>query len=414
MLEVFVIARKDLKVLLRDPRALITLFLNPLIFIVIMSLALAPAYRSLTSSSIRLLVADFDRKERSREILELLNEVRGLKVERIEGLKESEAQEALMRRIEKEKGMAALLIPSGISDRLDRREEVTLPLFLEPTQPLLPEVVEGMVEGVTKGLSVEVHLEDWLKQTLSFFILDFEMLSKGKTGKTWRESTQEEKRKALANPLIKVLGRTVGKESPEERPDIYSQNVPGFTTMFVFFLVSFVAVSVLTERQEGTLRRLLSAPVGKWALLGGKLVQNFLTGLAQVAIMFSVGHLAFGMSLGHSPLGLVLLTLGLSFAATSLGVLVAAEARTEAQAYGVGILLVVSLAALGGCFFPTFIMPEFMQQLARLTPHAWAMEGFQDLIVRGKGAREVLPHVGMLWAFGIAFFLAAFYRFKWE
>lgn len=411
---VFLIAWKDLRVLLRDPRALITLFLNPLIFIVIMSLALAPAYRSLTRSAIRLLVADFDRGEGAQEILQTLKEVKGLQVEEIKGLKEAGSEEMLRRRLEEGKGMAALLIPSGFSARLSQREEVTLPLFLEPTQPLVPEVAEGIVEGAAKGLSAEIRLEEWLKRTLSLFILDFESLSKGKTGKAWRDAAREEKRKALAHPLIKVRGRVVGNAPPGERPDIYSQNVPGYTTMFVFFLVSFVAITLLTERQEGTLRRLLSAPVGRSALLGGKLVQGFLVGLAQVAILFSVGHLAFGMSLGHSPLGIILLTLGLSFAATSLGVLVAAGARTEAQAYGVGVLLVVSLAALGGCFFPTFLMPEPMQHLAHLTPHAWAMEGFQELIVRGKGAEDILPQVGIVWAFGIAFFLMALGCFRWE
>lgn len=412
--EAFIIAQKDLKVLFRDPRALITLFLNPLLFIVIMSVALAPAYRSLSSSAIHLLVADFDRGEAAREILQTLKEVKGLQVEELKGLKESEAEGMLMRQIEEGKGMAALLILSGFSARLSRGQKVTLPLYLEPTQPLVPLVAEGIVEGAAKGLSAEVRMGKWLEQTLSLFVFDFESLSKGKTGKAWKDIAQEEKRKARANPLIQVRGRVVGNAPPEERPDIYSQNVPGYTTMFVFFLVSFVAISLLTERQEGTLRRLLSAPVGRSALLGGKLIQGFLVGLAQVSILFSVGHLAFGMSLGHSPLGLILLTLGLSFTATSLGVLVAAKAKTEAQAYGVGVLLVVSLAAMGGCFFPIFLMPEIMQDLAHLTPHAWAMEGFQSLIVRGKGAGDILPQMGMLWAFGIAFFLAALGCFQWE
>ncbi|MBI2876029.1 MAG: ABC transporter permease [Candidatus Tectomicrobia bacterium] len=412
--EIFLLAQKDLKLLLRDPRALITLFLNPLIFIVIMSLALAPAYRSLTSSAIHLLVADCDRGEGAREILQALKGIKGLRVEEIPGLGTREAEGVLMRRIEEGKGMAALLIPSGFSARLSRHQEVALPLFLEPTQPLVPEVAEGIVEGVAQGLSVEVRLGEWLGETLSLFVFDLEGLSREKTGKAWKEMAQEEKRKARAHPLIKVQGRVVGKAPVGERPDIYSQNVPGYTTMFVFFLVSFVAISLLAERQEGTLRRLLSAPVGRWALLGGKLIQSFLVGLAQVSILFSVGHLAFGMSLGHSPLGLILLALGLSFTATSLGILVAAWAKTEAQAYGIGVLLVVSLAALGGCFFPTFLMPEFMQYLAHLTPHAWAMEGFQGLIVRGQGVAEILPQIGMLWAFGTAFFLMALGCFQWE
>jgi ABC-2 type transport system permease protein len=120
------------------------------------------------------------------------------------------------------------------------------------------------------------------------------------------------------------------------------------------------------------------------------------------------------MSLGHSPGGLVAVSLTAAAAATGLGVLVSALARTEAQAGGLTVLLLLTMSALGGCFVPRFIMPGWLKTMGLITPHAWALDAYQDLLVRGYGLREVLPKVGALAAFAGAFFGIGVWRFRFE
>jgi len=100
--------------------------------------------------------------------------------------------------------------------------------------------------------------------------------------------------------------------------------------------------------------------------------------------------------------------------ATGLGVLVAALARTEAQVGGLTVLLLLTLSALGGCFVPRLVMPGWLKAAGLITPHAWALDGYQDLLVRGYGLVEVLPKVGALAVFALVFFAIGVWRFRFE
>jgi ABC-2 type transport system permease protein len=149
-------------------------------------------------------------------------------------------------------------------------------------------------------------------------------------------------------------------------------------------------------------------------MLAGKLMPYYLINIIQIAIMLGVSSLLFKMSLGHSPAGLVVVSLAAAATATGLGVFVAALARTEAQIGGLTVLLLLTLSALGGSFIPRFIMPEWLQTIGLVTPHAWALDAYQDLLVRGYGVIEVLPKVGVLAAFALAFFGIGVWRFRFE
>jgi ABC-2 type transport system permease protein len=134
----------------------------------------------------------------------------------------------------------------------------------------------------------------------------------------------------------------------------------------------------LVVDKDGTSRRLLA----------GKLLPYYLVNLLQVAVMFGVAHFMFGMVLGQ-PAALLAVSLALAAVATGLGVLVATFGKTQAQISGLSVLLTLTMSAVGGCMVPTFAMPDFMQTLARFTPHGWAMQGFQDVLVRGYGLAGV-------------------------
>jgi ABC-2 type transport system permease protein len=108
--------------------------------------------------------------------------------------------------------------------------------------------------------------------------------------------------------------------------------------------------------------------------------------------MLSVGVIVFGMKLGN-PLALVMVSLALAAAANGLGLLVAALGKTEGQVNGLSVLLAITLSALGGMMVPTFIMPGLMKFLSLFTPHAWALAGYHDIIVRGLSVKQILPEV---------------------
>jgi ABC-2 type transport system permease protein len=119
------------------------------------------------------------------------------------------------------------------------------------------------------------------------------------------------------------------------------------------------------------------------------------------------------MTLGNGP-ALILVSLALAAAANGLGLLVAALGKSEAQVNSLSVLLAVTLAALGGMMVPAFVMPGFMKTLSLFTPHAWALAGYHDAIIRGLGLREVLPETGVLLGFAALFFAGALWRFRFD
>jgi ABC-2 type transport system permease protein len=182
----------------------------------------------------------------------------------------------------------------------------------------------------------------------------------------------------------------------------------------VFFIMQTIATGLHREKIEGTFRRLQSAPISAFALLAGKLLPYYLINLLQIALMFTIGVLVFGMSLGHDPLALFLLSLATAAAATGLGLLIASFTRTPEQASSLGTLFSVILPAVGGMMVPTYVMPHFMQTASLITPHAWALNGYQALIVRGQGLPDILPIIGVLLLFALLFWGLALRTFRFE
>jgi ABC-2 type transport system permease protein len=101
-------------------------------------------------------------------------------------------------------------------------------------------------------------------------------------------------------------------------------------------------------------------------------------------------------------------------AATGLGLLLAALDKTAEQIGGLSSLLVVTMAALGGVMVPRYIMPDFMETIGLISPHAWALTAYQDVLVRGYGIARILPEVAVLMGFAAVFFGVALWRFKWD
>ncbi len=189
--------------------------------------------------------------------------------------------------------------------------------------------------------------------------------------------------------------------------------VPGFTVMFAFFLINVMARSFMIERDQGTLRRLLLAPVRTLPLLLGKTIPFYLTSVLQCALLFLCGRALFGMPWGSQPVYLIPVILSTSAAAAALGLLLSTMVRTDQQISSYGTTIILVLSALSGCFLPRDLFPKMMKQISLFTPHAWALKAFDEVLNQPHiDPRLVASSCGVLLGFSAICFAAGWWRFR--
>jgi ABC-2 type transport system permease protein len=221
------------------------------------------------------------------------------------------------------------------------------------------------------------------------------------------------------NPTVAVTSETMqGTDLASGMEMYFALLFPGITVMFVFFIVGMAGSSLLVERDDGTLRRLLAAPLPRAAVIGGKSLAYALLACAQVVVLFGVGSAVFGMPLGRSPLALVTLTVLLGLVAAAFGLMVAALSRTPKQADNIGTMLGFLMAGLGGCIaigpIPATRSAGIMSILSRLTPQGNALEGYYSLMAERAAFGDIATELLALLAFLVMFVSIAAWRFRYE
>ena len=184
----------------------------------------------------------------------------------------------------------------------------------------------------------------------------------------------------------------------------FDQNVPGFSVTFLLLgMLLGVSLGLLDERDWGTFDRLRAMPINAASILVGKLLSRFVVGVVQMVSLLVIGWIAFGISLGPQPWALLLPILGIVFAGTAFGLVVAAVAPTREAVLPVGSIVIVTMAAVGGCWWPIDLEPRWMRQVALAFPTTWAMDAFNDLMIRRRGYEAALWPTAVMLLYGAAY-----------
>ncbi|MET8762961.1 ABC transporter permease [Lentzea sp. NPDC004782] len=197
---------------------------------------------------------------------------------------------------------------------------------------------------------------------------------------------------ATALPRAVVAEDTTGRR----QLDAKTQYAAGMAVFFLFFAVQPGVTGLLDERRNGTLARLLAAPVPRSSILAGKLLTSVAVGVVSMTVLVVASSLLMGAHWGH-PVGVAALVLSGVLAATGAMAVVAAIAKTSEQAGGWQAIVAIVLGALGGAFFPVSQAGGLLEKLSLLAPHRWFLRGLADLA--GGGVTAVLPSVAAMTLF---------------
>ncbi|MCK4267825.1 MAG: ABC transporter permease [Actinomycetia bacterium] len=370
-----------------------TTWVSMLMIPILLTLVMGFIFGNASSGKSEIPVVDYDRSTYSQQLFAQLKAEPAFKV--------TKGKEAKTRdRIREGQISAALVIPKyfGKNLRAGRETKIEIMQLANSSQALgVSQILDGLATRFsTNGAAAEIALK-LLKQS--------NKVAPGEDDKVWI-NTFKVADKAWSDPPVTVKAKNLKASEVRGENSFaggFTQTSMGFTVAFVIFMVVVRATTILEERQNNTLGRLLTTPVTKASIISGKILGIFSTGAIQAAILIGAGVFLFGVDWGRAPLPLIVIMGVFIFSMSALGIMISALTRTLAQANSISPVIVISMAMLGGCYWPLEITPPFMQTIAKALPTAWMMQGLTDLIVRGWGWEAILLPTIALFGFGLLF-----------
>ncbi|MCC6985467.1 MAG: ABC transporter permease [Anaerolineales bacterium] len=406
MLKTLLIGIKDVKLAFRDRAALIFMLLAPFLLTLGMGLVTGrfSGGNSTGISDIPVVIVNLDEGELGQALVDTFNskELADL-VEPSPGT----SPEAARQLVEDDKAAAAIIIPMGFTrsvipqtgdfDNGSEPEVLQIELYANPTRPTSAGIVKSILDEFMSRIE---------EGSVSGQVSIMQLLISGRISPQDAEAAGQEMTEKLQNApdddTLAIALNTSTADGAEVDFDILAYLAPGMALMFLMFTVSYGGRSILAEKAQGTLPRLLVSPTNSTQILGGKVFGIFLTGAAQMFILIGGTSLLFQLKWGD-PLGVIVLVLAAVFGATGWGMIITALAQTPAQVGSVGSALMLIFGILGGSFIQLDQMPAYVQAISRITPNSWALDGFTTLALGGTLAALSTPVTALLTMGGILF-----------
>jgi ABC-2 type transport system permease protein len=376
---------KDLRVIFRDRAALILMLVAPFILTVAMGLVTG----SLGSSSsginqISVIVVNLDQSTLGNALVEQLKSPQLSQLLAVEENSDPAAAHAM---VNTNKTAAVVIIPVGFTasviPQTGQASEAAkqIEVYKNPSRSISAGVVQSIIEGFlnqveTGRIGGQVAVE--------------QLIANGLVSPQGAAQTGVQIGTRLASDLgnLQTLTINTSQASTSEEPNLLMYLAPGFALLFLMYTVSLGGKTLLTERQEGTLTRLMTTPIQPSQVLVGKMTGTYMIGLAQMTILIGASFMLLGLSWGNPPALIILLITAVA-AATGWGMLLAALSRNPGQVSSFGMAMTLLFGLLGGSFFGG-TLPGVVGYIGMLTPNYWGQKGFNTL-ANGGNLMDLLP-----------------------
>lgn len=368
------IATNELRRRLRDRSVIVTAVVAPLVLGIIMGVAVGGAQEV----AIPLAVADLDGSVTSKAFVS--DVVGGPELAKILEIQPSADEAEARARVGDERAFAGIVVPKGFGESVQSATPLSLLVIRRPNQALGGNLAQLIAQGYAGALNA-TRLQ----------------LATARTIGAAAGAQPPDLAGGGRPPAVATLGEMSAGGAPDNLVGFFG---PSMGILFVFLSLGTAARSLIAERRLGTLARLKAAPVSVGAIIGGKALAVFVTGLASLLILWAVTTVAFGADWGD-PLAVVTLCVVIVACFAGISALITALVRTEAQADGLTSVLAFTFALVGGNFFPPSELPDVFLTLSRLTPNGWALQALADLGFDSAGVGDIFIPLAVLLAIGV-------------
>ncbi len=405
---IWFIAQKDLKLFITDRMALFFFLLFPFLFVALFSVVLS----------------DIGSEDERLELhLVTLEDIDGISHQIIKAVKtddESELDpgepnitwgddyEEAYRSLVNEERTGFVAFPEDFTDGVAMGYGTNIEVVTDPDDTYTRAALNSLAEAIASNIG----LQQVVSNAITELLLDQWIESPDNTARIGQDipkilSVQRGVR--MRPSLIEYDVEKVGEVEGENPSDFV---IPGYLVMFVFMAAAFSAEAIVRERQNRTLERLLATSVKRESIIAGLFAGTAAKGLVQITLFWTVGLLVFHINLGRSLEAVILLSILMVVMSSAFAIMLATMAKTQRSAGSIALITSLVLAPLGGCWWPLFITPRWMQFIAKITPHGWANTGFNKLLVFGADFSAVLNEMLALLVFAAVFGIIAIWRFR--
>jgi len=392
----FKLFKKDLTLFFHDRRSVILTFLLPVILIILFAFAYGSigAYDG-RSEPVKLLVSDLDQTRSSKEIIQKIDSLEDIEVIISDSIKSKEL-------VIKGKYACALMIYKGFQDSLATGNAMPVELFYDRSREMEIGILQQNIISTFMSSTGEIIVKKSIEKYLQN---QFPEIDKSTGDNIISTALNNDNN----SPAIKWTSY-VGVKNDTKLGLI--QAVAGTAILMLLFSVAGVGTSILEEKENGTINRLLYSPLKSSSILFGKMLFAFFISILQLTAMFLFAWLFFNMDLSINIPALVLMIIATAFAVSSFGIFLAALAKTRQQAQNLSTMIILIMSAIGGSMIPLFIMPSILQKIALISINYWGIQGFYDIFWRTLPLKAILPKIFILMSIGIIMTSASIQLFK--
>jgi len=406
------LAIKDIKQILRDWRSALFLVVMPILFTMFFGVIFSAVFSSEAENDPRLPVGWINSDTSGQISAGLQALLEGSEVVRPVAL-DGEQVERAAKLVADGKVAAVVNVPAGYSQALAADRAMSLGVIVDQAAVGGRTVVTALDAVVARlmGAVESAHISADAYQERAGFV-----------DNTARQAYFEEAfQTALAGwsdpPLsvrVELATGAAGVVKESLKINGFTQSSAGMIVQFAIFGLINSGMILVLERKQGALQRLMTTPIRRAEVIAGHILAMFLVVLLQETLLVALGQFAFGVDYLRQPFGTLLMMAALALWAASLGLLIGAVSRREDQVIVLCLIAMFVFSTLGGAWFPLEVTGKTFSSIGHLMPTAWAMDGFQNIVLRGLGFGSTLLPAGLLLAYTLAFFGIAIWRFKFE
>jgi ABC-2 type transport system permease protein len=406
-MRVLYLALKDLLQIVRDWKAAFFLVIMPIAFTLLFGFAFG-GFSGVEDADPRLPVDLLD-QDSSLQSQALISSLNTSEVIRIEAGQFTESD--LENRVTEAEMAAAIIVPAGYGEQLLKGSPLPLIVIADQSNNS-GFAIQGEIESVASRLVTAQRTAEVSSRLLE----ERKGFDEGASPDEFFAATFDQALLAWEQPPINVKSAHSGLpgEDGSEEENAFAQTSPGMMAQFAIAGLMGASAVLVLERKNRSMQRLLTTPITKAEILLGHYLAMFVMIFVQLLILIVFAQLFLRLDYFREPLATLLMAVATALFAASLGLLIGALAKSEEQVIVFALIPMFVLAALGGAWVPLEIMPEGFQSIARLTPVAWIMDGFRDIVLRGQGLEAVWLAAAVLAGYALIIFLLAIWRFRYE